>query len=593
MTRIAVLPDALARKIAAGEMIERPVSVVKELVENALDAGASAVAVDLAAGGKSLLRVRDDGCGMSREDAALALVRHATSKISKEDDLFAIATLGFRGEALASIAAVSRLTLRTSEGGDEPGTLVESEPGGAFQVRDSAFPRGTEVEVRDLFANLPARKKFLRSDSSELGLIVKMLTNIALARPGLRLIVRHGARTVLDCPPAAGLRERLFQLFGKDALDKMMEADLADGPVRVSGYVSRPPYGRPNRGRQAFFVNRRPVRDKILSAALQQAFSGLLEKGLFPEAFLFVDVPPGEVDVNVHPAKTEVRFRDAQLFFPLLRRVVERARTRVLGVRDLSEILADGAGVPPGGRPAPAGTENGEGAGPEREEPECSGVGEGGRTYIRGTDFADFPAAGVLPRAAESPQVLGQLGSAYILAEEAGDLLIIDQHNAHERVIYDRYVEIDRERKWPVKMSLLPLVFELSPVQEIGLEEAGPMLRSSGFRVEPMGGRSYALREYPDVFRPEEALSVVLAAADESKKGAPAPAKDRLLAAMACKSAVKAGEYLPREKMEFLVRELFRSANPGVCPHGRPIVVRIPRSQIERGLRRPVSDPAS
>jgi DNA mismatch repair enzyme (predicted ATPase) len=262
-------------------------------------------------------------------------------------------------------------------------------------------------------------------------------------------------------------------------------------------------------------------------------------------------------------------------------------------VRDLSEILADGAGVPPGGRPAPAGTENGEGAGPEREEPECSGVGEGGRTYIRGTDFADFPAAGVLPRAAESPQVLGQLGSAYILAEEAGDLLIIDQHNAHERVIYDRYVEIDRERKWPVKMSLLPLVFELSPVQEIGLEEAGPMLRSSGFRVEPMGGRSYALREYPDVFRPEEALSVVLAAADESKKGAPAPAKDRLLAAMACKSAVKAGEYLPREKMEFLVRELFRSANPGVCPHGRPIVVRIPRSQIERGLRRPVSDPAS
>ncbi|MCX6564844.1 MAG: DNA mismatch repair endonuclease MutL [Candidatus Aminicenantes bacterium] len=596
MNRIAVLPDSLSRKIAAGEVIERPVSVTKELVENALDAGATAIAVDLVAGGKALLRVRDDGCGMSRADAALALVRHATSKLSREEDLFSIATLGFRGEALASIAAVSRILLRTSEGGGDPGTLVESEPDGKVRVQDAAFPKGTEIEVRDLFHNLPARKKFLRGDSSELGLIVKMLSNIALAHPGLRLTVRHGPRTVLDCPPVGSLRERLYQLYGKDVLEKLMEVDLSDGPFRVSGFASRPPYGRPDRSRQAFFVNRRPVKDKILSAALQQAFSGLLEKGLFPEAFLFVDVPFGEVDVNVHPAKTEVRFRDGQLFFPLVRRAIERARTRVLGVMDLSEIIAGESGLTFGagtGRDEAGDTAAGPAAVPGGKARVPFQVGERNEPYASWPNVAEPPLPGNIPGPAESPRVLGQFGFAYILAEDAGDLLIIDQHNAHERVIYDRYLEIDREKKWPVKLSLIPLVFELSPAQTIGLEAADPALCSSGFRIEPMGGRSYALREYPDVFQPEEALAVVLAAVDESKRGAVTPAKDRLLATMACKSAVKAGESLPREKMEFLVRELFRTSNPGVCPHGRPIIVRIPRSQIERGIRRPVSDPKS
>ncbi|MBN1939722.1 MAG: DNA mismatch repair endonuclease MutL, partial [Candidatus Aminicenantes bacterium] len=354
MNRIAVLPDLLAQKIAAGEVIERPVSAVKELVENAIDAGAASISVDLAGGGKALIRIRDDGCGMSRGDAALALVRHATSKISREEDLSAIATLGFRGEALASIAAVSRLTLRTSDGGDGSGSQVESEPGAEGRTRDAAFPRGTEIEVRDLFFNLPARKKFLRSDASELNLIVKLLSTVALAHPGLRLTVRHGERTVLDCPPAAGLRERLYQLHGKNALDRMMEVDFADGPVRISGFASRPPYGRPDRTRQFFFVNTRPVKDKILAAALNRAFSGLLEKGLSPEAFLFIDLPPGEVDVNVHPAKTEVRFRDQQMLFPLIGRAVERARTRVLGVMDLAEVLAGktaGSVVSPGSGP--------------------------------------------------------------------------------------------------------------------------------------------------------------------------------------------------------------------------------------------------
>jgi DNA mismatch repair protein MutL len=581
MNRIAVLPEALARKIAAGEVIDRPVSVVKELVENALDAGATSVAVDVAAGGKALVRVRDDGCGMSREDAALALVRYATSKISREEDLSAIATLGFRGEALASIAAVSRFLLRTSEGGDGPGTLVESEPEGTVRIQDFAFPRGTEIEVRDLFCNLPARKKFLRGDSSELGLIVKTMTNIALAHPGLRLTVRHGARTVLDCPPVLGLRERLYQLYGKDALDKLMEVDLADGAIRVRGYGSRPPYGRPDRSRQAFFVNRRPVKDKILGAALNQAFAGLLEKGLSPEAFLFVEVPLDAVDVNVHPAKSEVRFRDSQVFFPLVKRAIERARTRVLGVMDLSEL--------PGGSGEPAFFPPSEPTAPG-ENPAFQ-VGERIPAFPSPADAFESRLSAEPAGSALSPRVLGQFGFAYIVVEEAGDLLVIDQHNAHERVIYDKYAEIDRQRKWPIKMSLLPRVFELAPAQVIGMEAGGEALRSAGFRVEPMGGRSYALREYPDVFQPEEALAVVLASLEETKRGGSTPVKDRLLATMACKSAIKAGESLPREKMEFLVRELFRTSNPGVCPHGRPIIVRIPRAQIERGIRRPVSDP--
>jgi DNA mismatch repair protein MutL len=590
MNRIAVLPAALAQKIAAGEVIERPVSVVKELVENAIDAGATAVTVDLAAGGKTLIRVRDDGWGMSRADAELALIRHATSKIAREEDLFAIATLGFRGEALASIAAVSRFVLRTSEGGDGPGTLIESEPEGTFQVKDIAFPRGTEIEVRDLFFNLPARRKFLRSDASELGMIVKLLTNVALAHPGLRLNVIHGPRTVLACPPVGSLRERLYQLHGNEVLDKLMEVDLLDGPVRIAGFASRPPYGRPDRTRQAFFVNRRPVRDKILGAALNQAFSGLLEKGLSPEAFLFVDVPFGDVDVNVHPAKTEIRFRDSQFLFPLLRRAVERARTRALGVMDLQEILAGKSG---GAYPAESGTSGtgdtvtGSPGSSVEQAIFCFKVAEKQKPLGSPEVFTRPPGLGETGETAIVPCVLGQYASSYILAEDAGDLLVIDQHNAHERVLYDRFAEIDRRENWPIKMSLIPLVFELSPAQVVGLEAGGDSLQSSGFRIEPMGGRSYALREYPDVFQPEEALAVALATIEESITKAATPNKDRLLATMACKSAIKAGQLLPKEKMEFLVRELFRTSNPGVCPHGRPIVVRIARSQIDRGMRRP------
>jgi DNA mismatch repair protein MutL len=575
MNRIARLPEEVARKIAAGEVIERPVSVVKELVENALDAGAREIAVELLAGGKALLAVRDDGHGMSRPDAELCFERHSTSKIAREEDLEVISTLGFRGEALASIAAVSQLTLKTSEGGRESGTKIEREGGGTASVSSLAFPRGTTIEVRELFFNLPARRKFLQGDAAELGHIVKYLTGVALAYPALRLTAVHGTRTVLSCPPVEGLRERIFQVYGRAVLDSLMEVELTDdGGMRLAGLASRPPAGRSDRSHQLFFVNKRPVRDKTLSAALAQAYRGLLEKDRSPEAFLFLTVPPAEVDVNVHPAKSEVRFRTSQTVFQLVLRAIGKAQRAACGIKAVA-VPRPETGAGPGGEISYIPGETlGEGELAFR-------VAEGEAAKARG---ADKPEPGI-----DGPpelRVLGQYADAYIIAADAQGLLVVDQHNAHERVLYDRYAEIDRSRSWPVKMALIPLVFEASPSQALALESGRALLEESGFRAEPMGGRSFALREYPDIFTPEQALAAFLALVEDVRTRKAEERKARVLATMACKTAIKAGERLPREKMEFLVRELFRTSNPAVCPHGRPIVVRLDRAVFERGLGR-------
>ncbi len=582
MNRINVLPPEVARKIAAGEVIERPVSVVKELVENSLDAGASEIAVELANGGKSLLLVRDDGHGMGRRDALLCFERHSTSKISGEDDLASIATLGFRGEALASIAAVSRLTLKTAEGGEEAGTRVDIEGGAEAAVSSIAFPRGASVEVRDLFFNLPARRKFMQGDTAELGQIVKYLTGVALAYPRLRLSAAHGTRSVLSCPPVEGLRERIFQLYGRAALDALMEVEFTEDGMRLSGLASRPPAGRTNRAHQLFFVNKRPVRDKILSSALSQAYRGLLEKDRFPEAFLFLAVPAGEVDVNVHPAKSEVRFRASGPIFQLVLRAVDKARRQAGGIKAAALEGTSEAGVLSGTNKAsrPAGPVD------LAYIPGESLPGEGLPLRVaEGGGSSQGPASDILDGPPEL-RVLGQYADAYIIAADAEGLLVVDQHNAHERVLYDRYVEIDRRRSWPVQTALIPLVFEASPSQAVALESGRSLLEESGFRVEPMGGRSYALREYPDIFAPADALIALLALLEDVRSDKAGDRKARLLATMACKTAVKAGQPLPREKMEFLVRELFRTSNPAVCPHGRPIVVRLDRAAFEKGLGR-------
>jgi len=571
VAKIILLPAEVSRKIAAGEVIERPFSVVKELVENALDAGASSIRIELEAGGKKLVRVADDGCGMSREDALLAFERHATSKIREEADLERISTLGFRGEALASIAAVSRLTLRTSEGG-ESGIEVEREGERLVSVREVGAARGTSVEVRGLFFNLPARLKFLKSDSSELGHSAKWLTSIACAYFGVAFSLVHGPRRLFDWPKVGTLEERLYQVYGKDFIDRLMAVDHIEAGSRVRGFVSRPPSGRADRSQQFFYVNGRPVKDKVMQAAVNQAFRPLLEKNRHAEAFLFLDHPCGDVDVNVHPAKAEVRFRDSQAVFRAIRRSIEGAVLREGSVKAVP-LIVEAETV----RSSFSVEEPRLGYlfGPAGERP----VDEGGPRPETEAEPGGSPAGDL--------KVLGQFLDMYIVAASAEGIFVIDQHNAHEKVLFEKYKEIGRDRRWPRRLSLVPQLFDLSPSEVVSFEENKDLFSANGFGVEEAGGRTYALKEYPDIFREEEARDIFRSLLAEIKTEKLEGRQDKLLATLACKTAVKAGEPLARPQMEHLVLELFRLPNHALCPHGRPILLKMERGRIDKALRRP------
>ncbi len=565
MARIKRLPHEVSQKIAAGEVIERPFSVVKELVENSLDAGAAGIRIELQAGGKTLIRVQDDGAGMSRDDATLCFERHATSKILNEDDLERISTLGFRGEALASIAAVSEVHLKTTDGQENQGTQVVRRGGELISETAVAFPQGTEVEVRDIFFNLPARRKFLRSDRSELNLVVRYLSGVALAYPEIRFSLFHAGRQVLDCPRVGSHRERIFQVYGKETLERLIEVDFQEGGWRVFGYVTKPPVGRRDRSHQLFFVNKRPVKDRVLQAALNQACRGLLEKDQFAEAFLFLSLPCDEVDVNVHPTKAEVRFRESQLVFYLLLTSVETALFKEKGIKEVYAGTAE--------------------AGSKMRVRETV-AGRSGNAIPR-TDFTQMVFSRPARTAEEKgrARVLGQYLDIYIIAADEDGLLVIDQHNAHERVLYERYKEVDARKNWPQKIPLIPILIDLTPAQVVNLEKNQTGLEETGFRAEGMGGRTYALTGFPDIFEADEARKVFLELLDESGEEI-GRQRERILATLACRTAVKAHEPLTPDKMEYLIQELFRTSNPSVCPHGRPIVVRVGKDEIERSLKR-------
>lgn len=565
MNRITILPSDVSQKIAAGEVIERPFSVVKELVENSLDAQATEIKVEIVEGGKRLLRVTDNGYGMSRDDALLAFERHSTSKISTEADLDHIRTLGFRGEALPSISAVSHIILQTSEKNGSSGTLIEREGEEVHRVEDIAFPQGTSIEVADLFFNLPVRKKFLRSERSELGQVVKYLTQAALASPEVRISLYHGKRKVFDYPRVGQLKERIFQVHGGDIIDRILEVDYKDGHLALFGYASRPPTGRRDRKQQFFYVNNRPVKDKTLQAALNQSYKSFLEKDHFAEAFLFLSLPLFDVDVNVHPTKTEVKFIDSSAIFRFVHRSLEQALLKAMGVKEIYPS--------------------------QKEKTHEFFVSEFQKTPTsfgfkkrRPDEQALFP----FPKSEkiEAIPVLGQYSNMYIVAAGKDELLIIDQHNAHERVLFDRYVEIDSQKKWPQKLALLPIVFDLSPSQIENFEGGRELLEGLGFRLEEMGGRSYALKEYPGIFKEDEAKDIFLSLLEDVQEERIEDKKHKLLATLACKTAVKAGEVLTREKMEYLVDELFKTSNFSLCPHGRPITVKIQKGEIEKGLKR-------
>jgi DNA mismatch repair protein MutL len=577
MPRIKVLPDSVAQKIAAGEVVERPVSVVKELVENALDAQATEIRVELQEGGKKLIRVQDNGSGMSQEDAVLSFHRHATSKISSEEDLERISTLGFRGEALASISAVSRVVLKTCDGQTERGYQVEREGEKLIRFSEIAFPRGTLVEVRDLFFNLPARKKFLRAERSELSLIVSYLTQVALAYPEVKFYLANNNREIINCPAVLSLRDRVYQLFGKKMTEGLMEVDFEDGAYRIYGLSSRPFAGHLDRQHQFFFVNRRPIKDRMLAAALGQAYRGILEKDRNPEAFIFLQVPYDQVDVNVHPAKAEVRFREPQIVYQIILRGVEIAARQeslikpiMLGEEEEKESAEQTASE----RAGDTGVESGALAFSfsDLKESESGKI----REDVSGQSFktrAEF-------------EIIGQYLNAYLVVTREDGLYIIDQHNAHERVLFEKFSELARSGQRAAKQMLFPTVINLSASQRLNYEELREELESFGFRLEEMGGNSLALKEYPAVFKEEEAEQILLSVLEEEKGEKFKDRRLRMLATMACKAAVKAGQRLSVSEMEFLVRELFQTTNPGLCPHGRPVVIKIDRSKIEKTLGR-------
>lgn len=583
---IKLLPAEVASKIAAGEVVERPVSVVKELVENSLDAGATEIKVELVEGGKKLIRVQDNGSGLKPEDVALCFKRHATSKIYTEADLEKISTLGFRGEALASISAVSRITLKTSDGSGEKGYQVEREGEKLLRFIESAFPRGTMVEVRDLFFNLPARRKFLRSDRSELSLVVQLLTTMALAFPGVKFLLISNNREIINCPAVSSLSERIYQLFGKKVLDNLMSLDYEEENYRLFGLSSRPFSGRLDRQHQFFFVNRRPVKDRMLTAALTQAYLGILEKQKNPEGFIFLDIPFDQVDVNVHPAKAEVRFKDPQKVFRLILRGVETsARTESLVKPILVSEEKPDAG--------PAGLERKEADLLSREEVSQSedkpGWSEAGVLLMAEEEPARYRAKVVAEAASESEKtlikVLGQYLNSYIIAVSSEAVFIIDQHNAHERILFEKFRQLEEKRAWTARQMLFPSVIDLTPKQQVAYQEMQAELEHLGFRLEPMGGLSFALKEYPDVFQEAEALNILLSLLEE-EEGKFHDRRSQSLATMACKAAVKAGQPLGKEEMEFLASELFATGNPGLCPHGRPVVIRLDRTRIESTLGR-------
>ena len=577
MSAVERLPDDLVNKIAAGEVVERPASVVKELVENAIDAGARSVHVEIEDGGVRLVRVRDDGHGMGRRDAEMALERHATSKLHSFEELQSIATHGFRGEALPSIAAVSDLVLRTRVENDPAGTEVAVTHGRRQHVRDAGHPRGTTVEVRDLFGAVPARRKFLRAAPTEAAHVAEALTLLALARPATGFSLRSGGRALLETPPVDGLAARIFQIFGAKLLEDLVPVEGGTEWVTVRGFVSRPDRPRPARPSLRLFVNGRPVRDRALSKAVLEAYraAGGGDRGF--EAFLFVEVPPHIVDVNVHPAKTEVKFADARTVWTAVERAVRAALSE--GAREAPRVVVAGEVAARAERAVSAFVERG---GPATR-PLWDRV-PGGASIA--AEAAAAPGLEV-----PAPAVLGQHRLVYIVASDGDELLLVDQHTAHERVRFERLLDGASRRVVESQGLVEALVVRLAPDLLPVLDAHGEALRELGYDVDPFGGGATRLRAVPAILGtrdPGPALERVLRDLREREAAdwAVAGTRDRVAATLACHSAVRAGQPLNVEQMASIVRDLFRTAHPTLCPHGRATVVRVPREDLSRWFGR-------
>jgi DNA mismatch repair protein MutL len=583
MPSIHRLPLHLANQIAAGEVIERPASVVKELVENALDAGARRITIAMDLGGKKQIRVEDDGVGMQPEDARLAIERHATSKIANQDDLGAIRTLGFRGEALPSIASVSRFVLRTRFRGTATGTEVRVEPGGVVSVREVGAPEGTCIEVADLFFNLPARRKFLKSDQAESAQISRLVTQMALGYPEVGFVLTSGGRRLLECPPAAGSPERFFQLFG-DRPD-LIEIHKEAGGLTVHGFVAALGDQGPVRGQQNVFVNRRIVKDRTIAHAITEAYSVATIKERSPEVHLFIQIPPDRVDVNVHPTKAEVRFLEQSFVHEVLRRGLGDA----LGQGRAPELQLTAVGGPPS-EPRPmtipgvlAGATIGNRWSPEHDAAL--------RSFAPLDPLAGPTAAASITSADVRPMIpLGQFRDTFIIAVDDEGVAIIDQHVAHERVLFEQISERLTTGCLESQRLLTPVLIDLTPGQRQALAAHRETLDRFGMEVEEFGGDSLRLTAVPAVLDPSACEATVRALAEDLEgfdRGSRAEeALRRIAATMACHAAVKANYPLTITQMRYILEELRRTAYSSVCPHGRPVVLRLSRREIEKNFHR-------
>jgi DNA mismatch repair protein MutL len=571
VTRIHLLSSGVIDRIAAGEVVERPASVVKELVENALDAGASRIEVDLEGGGIRSVRVRDDGVGMSREDARLALERHATSKISSDEDLQGVTSYGFRGEALPSIASVALLTLTTSDGGSGEGVRVGVEYGGKPSVETAGRPRGTDVLVEDLFGRTPARRKFLASPESEGRAAAAAVTRAAIANSLVAFSLRSSGRELLDAPAAVDRAARILQVFGRETLGDLEPFEARSGPLRVSGFATRGSITFGSRRFQHIFANGRPIEDRALARAIGQASREAIRTDRHPAVFLFLTAEPGAIDVNVSPAKTQVRFADSGTAYRLVYHAVHSALLSGKEERRLKSVPAE----------------------PFVSEPNASYGAIDAALAGAIARPAPTPAAEAPPPPAEKrlPDLvaIGQHRESYILASGPDGLLIIDQHAAHERVLYERIRDRIASGRVLSQRLLEVALFEATPEEAETLAARGADLASTGFEIEPMSGRSYGISALPAEARERTALELLretIARLAESGSADEGERRDRMAAEIACRSAVTIRYHLAPEEIRRLLSDWLRCADRFTCPHGRPVVLSMSEEELEKYFKR-------
>ncbi|MGC2235768.1 MAG: DNA mismatch repair endonuclease MutL [Pyrinomonadaceae bacterium] len=665
MNKIKILPDTLANQIAAGEVVERPASVIKELVENSIDAGSKRIQIDIELGGRRLMRIADDGEGMLRDDAILAFERHATSKIKTLEDLGKIETLGFRGEALASIASVAKIELITKTFELEAATRVYIEGGKLIDVKDAARSTGTTISVRDLFFNTPARRKFMRSEATENYHLTNIVTHYALAHPEIAFTLNNNGREIFRLAPAKNLRERAFQIFGANMIESLLPVSGGrEFIAQISGFVSAPRERRSTRDGQYFFINGRFVRDKIIAGGLLEGFRSILPHGVYPVAFLFLEIPFEEIDVNVHPAKTEVRFRRSEAVKDVIAEAIRLSlknagilreeifnaetqkredvqsfeskaeiqpqtfeQTRMEFQNSDSKLQNEGENHELNVEPAEdkypmlqtAETEvfskDFEQAAKSLEETQGNGETEESgiwtldfgiiedqkpKTENHFRDYAVLPpvdSAEKIPKSIEPENLssskirpIGQLHESFIIAVDDEGLLLIDQHVAHERILFDKFRRRESERKIESQNLLLPETLDLTPAQSAAFSEIEEELENYGFGLMRLSGRTVAIKAIPTDLPPSEARNLfteILDTVDREKRGgAKASLRDDIAASLACKAAVKINMKLTQEKMQWLIDRLLVTSSPTTCPHGRPVILRLTMKDIERAFHR-------